>query len=301
MPTLMETTLKFDCTRLEEQVLLNKEKDVQLDTRVTALEGKETPVYTPMDLDLNTGIVAVTYDTTDGISLTTQGTIKSNTGTNDVVVDYEIPIVAGNNILIDKKADEDKIEVKLDTTQDITIKNTDIREGYRQFIVDASRTGNFSEGALVTKYTYGSIISTTPGNNAWTLTLPANYEECEPGNYTLLSTGNVKTLFGNQSIHGSGNIDLYRHNIRISGSSVPYSDIMARVVIISSKNLVVDSLTDLKTLLGDTFVYPATGYDPYSGANTGFVYQITESYVISSTGRVSMANMTDITDTVTTV
>lgn len=292
MPTLMETTLKFDCTRLEEQVLINKEKDTQLDRRVTALEGKETPVYTPMDLDLNTGVVAVTYDTTDGISLTTQGTIKANTGTDQVVVDYEIPIVAGNNILIDKKADEDKIEVKLDTTQDITIKNTDISEGYRQFIVDVSRTGNFSEGALVTKYTYGSIISTTPGNNAWTLTLPANYEECEPGNYTLLSTGNVKTLFGNQSIHGSGNIDLYIHNMTFV---LPDGNCYARWI--SSKNLVIDSLTDLKTVFGNTFKLPLFGDVPKSG---GVAIMITETKLIMNDLQWNYSDFT-ITDTVTTV
>lgn len=60
--------------------------------------------------------------------------------------------------------------------------------------------------------------------------------------------GNVKTLFGNQqSIYGSGNIDLYRHNIHIGGETTD-NEVWCNMIIISSNNMVVDSLTTLYTL-----------------------------------------------------
>lgn len=72
------------------------------------------------------------------------------------------------------------------------------------------------------------------------------------GSGTLVTDASFKTLFGNQNIVGSGNIDLYRHHINyIEASGSPIINIY--VDIYSSKNILVDSLTDLKTLLGDTF------------------------------------------------
>lgn len=60
-----------------------------------------------------------------------------------------------------------------------------------------------------------------------------------------------KTLFGNQSILGQGNIDLFRHHLLFT----PVPDRGAKkfkVIYYSSKNLKVDSLTDLKTLTDNT-------------------------------------------------
>lgn len=63
-----------------------------------------------------------------------------------------------------------------------------------------------------------------------------------------LSEDNVKTLFGNQSIIGTGNIDLYRHQMLLTdseGTSIFFDTI-------SSSNLNCDSLQDLTTLLKAT-------------------------------------------------
>lgn len=79
------------------------------------------------------------------------------------------------------------------------------------------------------------------------------------GWYELAQTSDIptsfKTLFGNQSITGTGNIDLYKHHINLVGR--PTGDFY--IDVISSKNLVVGSLADLKTLLGDTFKISAYG------------------------------------------
>lgn len=99
-----------------------------------------------------------------------------------------------------------------------------------------------------------TVIDTLPaGNGRYDISVPLNSdfstEEIKLQVGTMVTKENTKTLFGNQSIVGTGNIDLYRHHIHAVGRPTGnfYIDF------ISSKNLVVDSLTDLKTLLGDTF------------------------------------------------
>ena len=283
MPTLMETTLKFDCTRLEEQVLLNKEKDIQLDTRVTALENKEPPVYTPMDLDLNTGIVALTYDTINGLSLNTQGTIKSNTGTNQVVVDYSIPMIGSDTISIDLDQANNKLVFKVDPMANLKGK---------------SLTAEFITGSVTqsTKLSYDGYITISNPAGTRMFSIPWNY-----GAGSLLTDKSVKTLFG-KSIFGSGKIDLYQHNICFTSTDQDKM-VKIRFIVISSKNVIVDSLADLKTLLGNTFTYPVNGG---TGDNKS-VYEITETgYKAGATPYVLYDTVTAYpagtwTDTVTTV
>lgn len=76
----------------------------------------------------------------------------------------------------------------------------------------------------------------------------------------LLENG-IKTIFGNKSLVGTGNIDLYRHHINITGQNEKFNFKSGEIYIdfISSNNLNVDSLTDLKTLLGNTFKIQAYG------------------------------------------
>lgn len=64
------------------------------------------------------------------------------------------------------------------------------------------------------------------------------------GNCNILTNINVKTLFGNQSIYGSGNIDLYVHYLSFTINSKIYYG-----VVYSSNNLVVDSVQDLTTIM----------------------------------------------------
>lgn len=91
--------------------------------------------------------------------------------------------------------------------------------------------------------------------------------------YTLLIDKNVKTLFGNQSIVGTGNIDLYRHNICFTSTDQD-KIVKIRFIVPSSNNLKVNSLADLKTLLGNTFTYPVNGAD---STHNQSIYEITET------------------------
>lgn len=139
--------------------------------------------------------------------------------------------------------------------------------------------------------TAGQVLKKTEDGSEWGDATPTTF----------------KTLFGNQSITGSGNIDLYNHDIEITGlvDSFPISIEFNRV---SSKNLVVDSINDLITFLGNAFRISVSGYLIDATSNQtihmlsttdggGYLrYHIgTEDYAV--------ADITDltITDTVTTV
>ena len=218
--------------------------------------------------DLTNSDLAVTYNTTDGIGI--NSTMRQTyDGTNhDSTVDMHIPIVAGDNILIDKKADEDKIEVKLDQSKDIKIIGGSTNSVY--FTSDSSAIISAAEGTIYSSFGDESgiprIRQKDPGGNR-IYTFPINAY----GEHTVLTSKNVKTLFS-KSIVGSGNIDLYRHNICFTSTNQDKM-VKIRFIVPSSYNLKVNSLADLKTLLGSTFTYPVNGA---TGDNKS-VYEITDT------------------------
>lgn len=120
-----------------------------------------------------------------------------------------------------------------------------------------------------------------------------------------LHQGNVKTLFGNQSIYGSGNIDLYSHTVRVTKSG----NIDMLISFVSSKNTVIDSLTDLfnaglpafypasgKIKSGENW-YPVFGFETYSSGGILYTSLTGGSGVVWS----DISSGLTITDTVTTV
>lgn len=129
----------------------------------------------------------------------------------------------------------------------------------------------------------------------------------------LLSDKNVKTLFGNKSIYGRGNIDLYKHDIKVAFSAQDISGAV-HMNVYSSKNTVVDSLTDLKTLLGNTFIIGifgevthsdetqtthATPYIPLYADQNGLYFSDNGAWFAVPFG--SEEYMPQISDTVTTI
>lgn len=119
----------------------------------------------------------------------------------------------------------------------------------------------------------------------------------------LVAQEQLKTIFGNQSLVGSGNIDIYKHQVKlvIDGlvNNVEYTG-NAYIDIISSNNLTVDSLTDLKTLLGDTFITHCYGFLNVEGAGQAMIYEATQNIVIAMGYQIPW-NIVAITDAVTTV
>lgn len=101
----------------------------------------------------------------------------------------------------------------------------------------------------------------------------------------------TKTLFGKYSIWGSGNIDLYEHDLVLTKTNGA-----AYVTIYSSNNTKIDSLTDLKLVAGNTFVKPCTGY-----VGSKLVVAITETSLLFSDGSSELLTNTTFTDVVMTI
>lgn len=327
------------------------------------------------DTNLTLGDTTVQYSTDEGISI--NSTMRQTfDGTNhDSMVDFSIPIVGVDGIIIDKAENAEKIEISgkgLIPVKQISSGPFQIPQiGYNKevnwldcnvSISPLSLAQRSSDGILyinppdtvpenvsdyaavnvgyanktyvkainVTENTYvyaasregpNGILRVTIGVEGETMvqrSADATVRTNDPlyaydavnlqyFNANALTANSVKTLFGNQSIVGSGNIDLFNHDIEITGlvDGTPISIEFNRV---SSKNLVVDSINDLITFLGNEFRISVSGYlgDTTSSQTIhmlsttdggGYLrYHIsTEDYAVAD-----ITNLT-ITDTPTTV
>lgn len=129
----------------------------------------------------------------------------------------------------------------------------------------------------------------------------------------ILVDDNVKTFFGNQSIMGTGNIDLYRHLITINCLNSISDTIDIVFEYISSNNLKVDSIQDLTALTkaknGTSIPVVVTlegqNYENFVGANgimyDGSVWQIGLLYSGTLIDNTYPITPIYIDDTVTTI
>ena len=141
--------------------------------------------------------------------------------------------------------------------------------------------------------TDGQVLKKTANGSEWSDETPTTF----------------KTLFGNQSIIGSGNIDLYFHSIQIDGyRGLTQNGVTIRFNIISSNNLNCNSLTDLDTILGTSIRLSVSGFSILSGVYTG-IWGVTGTKISSanvnqidgSIFKIANIQGITITDTVTTV
>lgn len=131
-----------------------------------------------------------------------------------------------------------------------------------------------------------------------------------------LHQGNVKTLFGNQqSIYGSGNIDLYRHSLYIRFEHKSSSDtrqIQMYVQLISSSNTNINTLTNLFSMFSNIKDIPVSGTITGGSGKNGVCISVTEfslsgkiNAILVDGGvseyNISSATLQSIRDTVTTV
>lgn len=90
--------------------------------------------------------------------------------------------------------------------------------------------------------------------------------------YSILRQDNVKTIAG-QSIYGTGDITYYAHNINVLLDAAIDADFSFQII--SSSNLNVNSLANLKTLLkSDYQIVPAWGNCDMMMTSTGFVQAV---------------------------
>lgn len=79
-----------------------------VDIGVAGIQGQQGPsgegINTLTDVNLTLGDTTVTYNTTDGIQITSMGRFTYEGGQKDATVDFDIPIKGGNGIIINKAA-----------------------------------------------------------------------------------------------------------------------------------------------------------------------------------------------------
>ena len=121
---------------------------------------------------------------------------------------------------------------------------------------------------------YKNIICKS-GNNKDIIDFPCRYRSGEK-NATMCTDKTLKTIFGQKiySKDGTGNIDLYAHDITITKGTGK-----AFLTVYSSKNTNIDSLDDLKTIAGATFTKSCTGY-----INSKVIVAITETSFLLADG-----------------
>lgn len=107
---------------------------------------------------------------------------------------------------------------------------------------------------IIPFYYYTDIGRLNSYNLSYNLIADTLTIEVTAENEEFLTSDNVKSVF-NQSITGTGNITLFRHIITITTSSEDF----ILLEYISSNNLKVDSVQDLRTLCGNNFTLPVEG------------------------------------------
>ena len=127
--------------------------------------------------------------------------------------------------------------------------------------------------------------------------------------FSDIAEQSFKTIFGNQSITGTGNIDLYKHTVVITGTSPSgwYCNDPVFIQFYSSNNVKCASLTDLKTILGNTFYIDVkgAGITKNDESDTRMPRYMNETSLFAFNGvgtsvQLTLAGFT-FTDTVTTI
>lgn len=292
---------------------------------------------------------ALTYDTTDGFSMTAQGRVKYMDGeteiSKDVPFNTKLPIYPGDGINMDIDATGQKLVISNSKPAEHGLTNvrikvptsywsnktrysltTDERNALSAALPNCTVTlysdeDEYTLTFFVQEYYLKDIES---GVNVWYYKLTTGIEDPtspQISRYAILRMTSVATiqiygirqatLFGNKNVLNTSpqNIDLYQHVVKIyadyeAGSRTNH--LLIYIQIISSNNLIVDSLTDLKTLLGNSFVYPASGrfYDSADSTDTrDFVFAVTETGYIRSSSNSIWTYPSGVTfeDVVTTV
>lgn len=212
---------------------------------VDAGKGINEVGKTPKSIDaVNGDFTSMTYDTVDGLTLVSVAKIiNTDDSEYTFTLSQEIPLLGSANISIDLDEANQKLVFSIDKLNDFLltplgkVMGVGNETAYLGFTLNPNAKIKAKNAVGVYYY---------------------DFEAGAPGNRSIICKDNLKTLFGNKSIVGYGNIDLYRHVITFTPSNMSVGGGI-RLVVYSSNNLKVNSLTDLKTLLGNTFEYPANG------------------------------------------
>lgn len=272
-------------------------------------------LHVPTSADYTYGQTTVTYDTTDGITIHGKTKFVNTVGEDTFDSSIEIPIQGKDGITIDKDADTEFVNIRgakavildaLPTATNGTITEAQLAElqastsNYIMFnnkkytYVDESTEEGYIKYSLLDYENNDAVIkviSVTINTLSWVLNTKSGIATKEDIHDTMEDPTSFKTLFGNQHIVGNGNIDIYEHDIVITGTNLK-----AFLTVYSSKNTKVDSLNDLKLLCGNTFTKSCTGY-----VDSTAVMAITELKLLKVNGTDQLLTGVTFEDTLTTI
>lgn len=272
-------------------------------------------LHVPTSADYTYGQTTVTYDTTDGITIHGKTKFVNTVGEDTFDSSIEIPIQGKDGITIDKDSDTEFVNIRgakavildaLPTAKNGTITEAQLAElqastsNYIMFnnkkytYVDESTEEGYIKYSLLDYENNDAVIkviSVTINTLSWVLNTKSGIATKEDIHDTMEDPTSFKTLFGNHSIVGNGNIDIYEHDIIISGENIK-----AFLPVYSSKNTKVDSLNDLKLICGEKFTKSCTGY-----VDNTAVMAITELKLLKINGTDQLLTGVTFDDTVTTI
>ena len=271
------------------------------------------------------GCVQINPITTGSFILYGQGYNETG-GTSPQYVQYEVSGNVANSIA--QRRDNASLEAVFpDNPNDITLTNKKyvdnnyVKKSTRLGVLYGVDAGGNQTVFLISDSTMPAWSIVQRAENGQVRTpMPTNDLDCANKKYVddAIAGANpqFKTLFGTQSIVGTGNIDLYKHHVKFSktsSTSAATNEYEYYTDIISSQNFPISSLTDLKTYLGNEFVKDIYGWCTQTTIDSGLVKKVyyglsmTETVIlyqsVSNQGKLSEENITTftITDTVTTI
>ena len=287
------------------------------------------------------GTPVVTYDTTKGVNLvgTVRYTYQPGGVTHDASYGREIPLMFGNGLTANASAEQDKVTVKANITK---IQDSDAAE----FMPDengvvtipnggASKRGlwkltdgggyfglqDYGGGQLAIHPAYKKLIDERASNT----TGDGNKSPIIPGtiNYAVKAaltddkrmgteTSGTNTAFTDTEKDRACEIlgasrKLYKHTVIVQRNSGSMSwNGIAYFVAYSTNNLNINSVDNLKTVLGNNFMQPCSGYMKEAADETYFCELITPSgFMIRTASMTSHDTIafdnTTFTDIVTTI
>lgn len=254
--TSADKTLFVDVPNTEVEIPIKAGKNIIIDKAATGefveVKTNDSPTYS--GVTIKEGVVQTASLADDGVHLTDTNIPSKTDFSNEAIIVQRLYSQGGKQTLQFTPGSVPagtEIIIYLPTTAGTLALKTDIPTNYvttdSEQTIPATAKKTFADGSLVLQETYDGR------NNVAAYNAILEYEAHSDGLYffnsyngsliklqALLKATDLKTLFGDKSIVGSGNIDLYRHNIILdydNGQSVLFT--------ISSKNTVIDSLTDL--------------------------------------------------------
>lgn len=235
----------------------------------------DTGLGTLTDVNLTLGNTTVQYDTTDGIQINSTARFTDAAGNHDAMMDLALPVVGKNGIIIDKAADSEKIEVKVDARKIFNITNisndksnfnripylpkgkTSLSESdcYLLYVDD----GNINDIRDIPSYVNPEFGDTTSSNGVLITSTPtkpyqaANKKYVDDAIASITSTTQTK----------------YQHNLVLEGIKGEFT-FKAFLSISRSDEAAFGTFDEVITAIG-SLRFPCTGY-VYDGAKFYSIY-----------------------------